>query len=89
MREGWLCPRCGKVNGPHVDSCDCEPQGEADTGTETIKTTPGVVIQPCVPWGTPWPTPWLPTVWTGDGMQPYRVTYQMSDVGTWIPRRCA
>jgi hypothetical protein len=22
---GWLCPRCHKVNGPHVNSCDCSP----------------------------------------------------------------
>ena len=21
----WICPRCGKVNGPHVDTCSCNP----------------------------------------------------------------
>ena len=20
---GWICPRCGRVNAPHKDSCDC------------------------------------------------------------------
>ncbi len=22
-RYGWICPRCQKVNAPHVDSCAC------------------------------------------------------------------
>lgn len=22
--EGWICPRCGKVNAPFVGSCDCK-----------------------------------------------------------------
>lgn len=24
---GWVCPRCQKVNAPHVPSCDCKPTG--------------------------------------------------------------
>ena len=23
MKEGWICPRCGKVNAPFIPSCDC------------------------------------------------------------------
>jgi len=23
MNEGWVCPRCGKVNAPWKESCDC------------------------------------------------------------------
>lgn len=25
MKEGWICPRCGKVNAPFVLNCDCKP----------------------------------------------------------------
>lgn len=24
MKEGWICPRCGKVNAPFMMSCDCK-----------------------------------------------------------------
>lgn len=25
MPTGWVCPRCGRVNAPHVDQCVCKP----------------------------------------------------------------
>ena len=25
MKEGWLCPRCGKINNPNLISCSCLP----------------------------------------------------------------
>lgn len=25
MKEGWICPRCGKVNAPFIGWCDCRP----------------------------------------------------------------
>ena len=25
MKEGWICPRCGKVNAPFIGWCDCKP----------------------------------------------------------------
>lgn len=24
LQEGWLCPRCQKVNAPWVSQCSCE-----------------------------------------------------------------
>ena len=24
MKEGWICPRCGKVNAPFIGWCDCK-----------------------------------------------------------------
>ena len=24
MKEGWICPRCGKVNAPFIASCNCK-----------------------------------------------------------------
>lgn len=24
MQEGWLCPRCGRINAPFVNYCECK-----------------------------------------------------------------
>ncbi len=24
MKDGWICPRCKKVNAPFIPSCDCK-----------------------------------------------------------------
>lgn len=25
MKEGWICPRCGRVNAPFIGWCNCKP----------------------------------------------------------------
>lgn len=25
LKVGWLCPRCGKINSPFVQQCNCSP----------------------------------------------------------------
>lgn len=30
-REGWICPRCGRVNAPWVATCSCYTDGNKIT----------------------------------------------------------
>ena len=30
MKEGWICPRCKKVNAPFTPSCDCKENNHAN-----------------------------------------------------------
>lgn len=29
-KYGWVCPRCGKVNSPFIDHCDCKPEEKSN-----------------------------------------------------------
>ena len=30
MNEGWICPRCGRVNAPSNTHCVCKPTNEKE-----------------------------------------------------------
>lgn len=59
MSEGWVCPKCERVNAPWVTQCGC--------------TSPAIVPVPCpatpqwswIPWPYihpwPYPYPWTPS----------------------------
>ena len=40
MKEGWVCPKCGKVYAPWIPSCDCYKQKQ---NKQTI--CPNTVLQ--------------------------------------------
>lgn len=43
----WECPRCHKINAPHVNQCECKPENEGMTYPEIAeKYFPPIVVQP-------------------------------------------
>lgn len=49
-RTAWECPRCHRMNAPHVDHCDC-----AARGVELVP--PRTPVPPLVPYDWIWRKP--------------------------------
>jgi hypothetical protein len=49
MEEGWVCPKCGKVNAPWKGSCDCV--------VPVLMGYPTYPVYPQYPYWTPYPWP--------------------------------
>lgn len=35
MKEGWICPRCGKVNAPFIGQCTCKSNSTTTSNFNT------------------------------------------------------
>lgn len=68
-RKAWECPRCGRMNAPHTDHCDCGPATEP-VSIPTIWPSPGTTNpQPTWWWINPnewWQPAWPMRVTCGD-----------------------
>lgn len=72
MNEGWICPRCDKVNAPDVKACDCKFEKSIIDELKKLEPIPKQPepIEPyyppyCPPY-RPVPTPvalWRPNWW--------------------------
>ena len=40
MEEGWLCPRCGRVNAPFIAFCNCKKEEFDKNNLKFDKTVP-------------------------------------------------
>ena len=48
VQYGWVCPKCGRVNAPWKDHCDC------NESTIPFNTPCQPGIQPGIPYGPSW-----------------------------------
>ena len=40
MQEGWICPRCGRVNAPWLPNCTYEVNQHSNMNANTSEWTP-------------------------------------------------
>lgn len=97
MREGWRCPACKRILGPHVDVCPCSEGGSAGVTVTPPSPLPasgggGGSAAPTVVTGTTWPAGTTVTSGCAGGYagqvftwpEPMHGTEHPAD-GTWSP----
>ena len=42
-QQGWICPKCGRVNAPWKSGCDCTSSQTSGSTTATVTTDSGEV----------------------------------------------
>jgi hypothetical protein len=51
MNEGWMCPRCKKVNAPGVEKCDCkEDTNDFESLKKHLKEYGYIPQKPIIPY---------------------------------------
>lgn len=67
-RAAWTCPRCQRVNAPHVDQCSCAAPTPATLPSPLL---PFPTLPPTEPLGPTWIAPqypWkMPQIWCAAG----------------------
>ena len=41
-QQGWICPKCGRVNAPWMPTCDCVSSQTSGTGTSYLVKTSSI-----------------------------------------------
>lgn len=71
MKEGWKCPQCEKIYGPHVDECaECNENRDTSLLEEYKKLVPLIPPIQYIPYPVypqPYRHPWDSPVWVGVG----------------------
>jgi hypothetical protein len=68
MLEGWVCPKCGRVNAPFIDHCPCS------NGNVSYPQIPSYPLYPWYP-TYPW-YPWSTGTWVCNNQNgTYKVEY--------------
>jgi len=83
MNEGWICPRCKKVNAPDVKACDCKFEKSIIDELKKLKPIPKETVNipnypnhycPRLFWYPDWtyrPPYWFPATTTTGGTSEY------------------
>lgn len=91
MKEGWICPKCGKVLAPWIPECDCYKRHPLDSNPVYPNNKGYPIYEPAPYWTNP---EWKPPVpmctasdvhgFTDEEMDLYWKTIQKKSVATGV-----